>query len=125
VITAIVTYSLPPAIGLVECKAHYERIAAGFGDAPGLIRKQFIWSESGVAGGVYLWRTLSDAKKFYQGPWLAGILERYGTYPHIEYFETLAITENPGGRVILPDSQGGQSSRARNGTAGPLARGTA
>ena len=38
-----------------------------------------------------------DAKRFYQGPWLKGILERYGTYPEIEYFETVAVTDNPGG----------------------------
>ena len=123
-ITAIVTYPLPPAIGRAECKAHFEKIAGGFGNANGLIRKQFIWNKLGVAGGVYLWRSLTDAKRFYQGPWLAGILERYGTYPHIEYFDTFAITENPGGKVTLPESQGDPSSHA-NGAASPFqARGT-
>ena len=93
-ITAIVTYSLPASIGREECKAHYEKIAPGFEPVPGLIRKQFIWSESGVAGGVYLWRDLESAKTFYQGPWLAGIVERYGAYPFIEYFDTFAIAES-------------------------------
>lgn len=103
-ITAIVRYRLPAAIGRDACRAHFEKIAAGFGTAPGLIRKQFIWSETGTAGGVYQWESLDDAKRFYGGPWLDGILARYDTYPDIEYFETVAITDNPGGVVTLPAS---------------------
>lgn len=102
-ITAIVRYQLPASIGRDACRAHFDAIAVVFGDVDGLIRKQFIWSETGVAGGVYQWRSLDAAKRFYQGPWLDGILARYSTYPDIEYFETVAITDNPGGVVIRPD----------------------
>ena len=66
-----------------------------------MIRKQFIWNENGTAGGVYLWRSIEAAKAFYQGPWLDGILERYGRYPEIEYFQTFAIVDNPGG-IVAP-----------------------
>jgi hypothetical protein len=102
-ITAIVRYQLPPKITRSACREHFLKIAQGFGDARGLIRKQFIWSENGTAGGVYQWATIEDAKRFYQGPWLDGILERYGMYPEIEYFTTVAITDNPGGIVTVPD----------------------
>jgi hypothetical protein len=101
-ITVIVNNPLPAHIGREQCKAHFEKIAPGFGAAKGLIGKHFIWNETGSAGGVYLWHSLDDAKAFYQGPWLAGILERYSSYPNIEYFETFAITENPGGKVTVP-----------------------
>jgi len=101
-ITAIVRYRLPASIDRDACRRHFESIARGFGEAKGLIRKQFIWSETGTAGGVYQWETIEDAKRFYQGPWLNGILERYGMYPEIEYFTTFAITDNPGGVVTLP-----------------------
>ena len=102
-ITAIVRYELPATIGRAACKAHFLKIAPTFGDVRGLIRKQFIWSENGTAGGVYQWETLADAKRFYEGPWLDGILERYGMYPDIEYFTTFAMTENPGGTVTIPE----------------------
>jgi hypothetical protein len=102
-ITAIVRYQLPASIGRDACREHFIKISKGFGDAEGLIRKQFIWSETGTAGGVYQWQTVEQAKRFYQGPWLDGILERYGVYPSIEYFTTFAITDNPGGRVTIPD----------------------
>jgi hypothetical protein len=102
-ITAIVRYRLPSQIGEAECRAHYERIAPGFGEAPGLLRKQFIWSERGIAGGVYQWTDLALAERFYAGPWLDGIRRRYGVEPEIEFFKTLAITDNPGGVVTVPD----------------------
>ena len=101
-ITAIVRYDLPATITRQDCRAHFEKIAPGFGAVPGLIRKQFIWNENGIAGGVYQWESQADAQAFYQGPWLDGILARYGTYPRIEYFQTLAVTDNPGGVVSLP-----------------------
>ncbi|WP_353860026.1 hypothetical protein [Azospirillum formosense] len=102
-ITAIVRYRLPAAIGREECRAHFLSIAPGFGDVPGLIRKQFIWSGTGTAGGVYQWERREDAQRFYQGPWLDGIRRRYGTDPEIEYFETVAVTDNPGGVVLVPE----------------------
>ena len=108
--TAIVRYRLPAQIGRAECWEHFQRIAPSFGDVPGLICKQFLWSERGTAGGVYQWQRIEDALHFYQGPWLDGILQRYGTYPDIEYFTTVAVTENPGGAVTLPRVQGGPSA---------------
>jgi hypothetical protein len=101
-ITAIVRYKLPPSIGREECLAHFHKIAPTFARAKGFVRKQFIWSETGVAGGVYQWDSLADAKAFYQGPWLDGILARYGCYPEIEYFVTFAVAE-PSGEVIYTE----------------------
>ena len=98
-ITAIVRYKLPAAIGSDECRAHFHKIAPNFKSAKGLISKHFIWSETGVAGGVYQWESLAAAKAFYSGPWLKGILERYGMYPEIDYFEVFAVTDNPKGIV--------------------------
>lgn len=98
-ITAIVRYQLPPEIDRDACLAHFEKIAPGFRDAKGLISKHFIWSERGTAGGVYQWETLEDAKAFYGGPWRAGIVERYGQEPEIEYFSVFCITDNEKGTI--------------------------
>ena len=77
-ITATVRYKLPPHIDHDACREHFHKIAPGFQQVQGLISKHFIWSESGWSGGVYQWQTLADAKAFYTGPWLDGIVERYG-----------------------------------------------
>lgn len=100
-ITAIVLYQLPAAIGRADCAAHFSKISTNFTDVPGLLRKQFIWSETGEAGGVYLWENIESAKAFYSGPWLDGILERYGQYPVIKYFQTTAMTDNTTGEINI------------------------
>lgn len=76
--TAIVQYRLPPTIDLAACAEHFRKIAPGFRQVHGLVRKQFIYAEDGWAGGAYLWQSRADAGAFYSGPWLQGIRERYG-----------------------------------------------
>jgi len=100
-ITATVRYKLPPHIDYAACREHFHKIAPGFQQVPGLISKHFIWSESGWAGGVYQWETVEDAQAFYSGPWLAGIVERYGMPPSIEFYEVFALTDNARGTVEL------------------------
>lgn len=98
-ITAIVRYKLTPSIDHDACLEHFEKIAPGFREAKGLLSKHFIWSESGIAGGIYQWETLEQAKTFYNGPWMTGIVERYGMRPDIEYFTVFCITDNEAGTV--------------------------
>lgn len=100
-ITAIVRYRLPPTIDYNACLAHFAKIAPGFREAKGLISKHFIWSEGGTAGGVYQWETRSAADAFYSGPWLKGIVDRYGMKPEIEYFTVFALTDNSTGKVAV------------------------
>ena len=100
-ITVIVLYDLPPSIDAAACRAHFEAIAPGFLEVPGLVRKQFIHApESGVAGGSYLWESRGAAEAFYAGPWMAGIVARYGSAPRITYFETYAVADVGSGRVL-------------------------
>ena len=100
-ITAIVRYQLPPHIDHVAYREHFHRIAPGFQRVKGLISKHFIWTESGWAGGVYQWNRIEDAKAFYTGPWLEGIIQRYGMKPQIDFYEVFAVTDNTCGRVEL------------------------
>ena len=46
-------------------------------------------------------RVPEDAKAFYSGPWLDGIVERYGMNPQIEFYEVFAVTDNSRGKVEL------------------------
>jgi hypothetical protein len=98
-ITATVRYKLPPHIDYAACREHFHKIAPGFREVKGLISKHFIWSESGWAGGVYHWERIEDAKAFYGGPWLDGIVQRYGMKPQIEFYEVFAVTDNARGKV--------------------------
>jgi hypothetical protein len=55
----------------------------------------------GASGGVYQWEHIEDAKAFYHGPWLDGIVQRYGMKPQIEFYEVFAVTDNASGKVKL------------------------
>jgi hypothetical protein len=93
-ITALVIYDMPDSIDRAQCMAHYRKIAPGFLEAPGFVRKQFIYGVDGkIAGGAYMWETLEHAKAFYSGPWVEGIRARYGNEPKITYFETFAVAD--------------------------------
>ena len=106
-IIAIVRYKLPAHIDQAACRAHFHTIAPGFQHVKGLISKHFIWSESGWAGGVYQWETLEDARRFYRGSWLDGIVERYGMPPDIEFYEVFALTDNARGTVEMFEGASG------------------
>jgi heme-degrading monooxygenase HmoA len=105
--TAIVEYTLPPSIGRQECLEHFTKIAPGFREVPGFLRKHFLYSEAGVGGGVYLWESREDAERFYTGPWLEGIRRRDGVDPTSTYFETLVICDvaEPAIRVTASPAQ--------------------
>jgi len=98
-ITATVRYKLPTHIDYAACREHFHTIAPDFQHVKGLISKHFIWNESGWAGGVYQWETLEDARSFYGGSWLDGIVARYGMRPQIEFYEVFALTDNTRGTV--------------------------
>jgi hypothetical protein len=100
-ITATVRYKLPSHIDYAACREHFHNIAAGFCNVKGLISKHFIWNESGWAGGVYQWERIEDAKAFYSGPWLDGIVQRYGMKPQIEFYEVFAVIDNARSKVEL------------------------
>ena len=38
---------------------------------------------------------------FYSGPWLDGIVQRYGMKPQIEFYEVFAVTDNARRKVEL------------------------
>ena len=110
-ITATVRYKLPAHIDHAACREHFHKIAPGFRTVKGLISKHFIWSKSGWAGGVYQWETLAHASAFYSGPWLKGIVERYGMHPEIEYYDVFALTDNSRSKTELFEERSGVSTR--------------
>ena len=61
-ITAVVTFKLPPGLTREQWQEHNKQVSARFQNVPGLIRKQFLYNEKGIGGGVYLWETLRQPR---------------------------------------------------------------
>jgi hypothetical protein len=61
-ITAIVASKLPPGLTREQWQEQIKQVATRFQNVPGLIRKQFLYNDKGVGGGVYLWETREAAE---------------------------------------------------------------
>jgi heme-degrading monooxygenase HmoA len=100
-ITALVQFKLPASVTRDEVREFFSNVALMFRDIPGLIRKYFLLSEDGsTAGGVYLWKSLEDAERFYTDNFKQSIIERYGSEPSITYFESPVVVDNQASEVV-------------------------
>lgn len=93
-ITAIVRFPLPKDVTLADATALFEGSAPKYENLPGLIRKYYLYDESGIGGGVYLWESREAAEKVYNDEWKAFIQDRYGAAPEILYFHSPVIVDN-------------------------------
>ena len=94
-ITAIVTFKLPPGITRAQWLENIKVASARFQNVPGLIRKQFLYSDKGIGGGVYLWETREAAEACYRGPWRDNVRKASGgNEPDIAWFDTQIVVDN-------------------------------
>ena len=99
-VTAIVRFALPEDKTREAATAAFEASAPLYRDVVGLIRKYYLLSEDGrTGGGVYLFNSREDAERLYDEAWRAGIRERLGVEPSIEYFESPVIVDNDTGAI--------------------------
>ena len=98
-ITAIVRFPLAKTVSRDDAKALFERSAPAYREAPGLVRKYYLYGEGPVGGGVYLWKDRTAAETFYSPEWRKGLAERVGAEPEIAYFETPVIVDNVKGAI--------------------------
>jgi alpha/beta hydrolase fold len=69
------------------------------GDMVGLV--EALGSKGSGHRGTRLGRTSGLAFGPISGPWLKGIIQRYGMKPQIDFYEVFAVTDNTCGRVEL------------------------
>lgn len=99
-ITAIVKIKKPAALTLEKYTESTRAIAERFQSIPGLVRKNFLFSDDeGCAGGVYTWESREAAEACYAGPWLDNIRNLFGVEPEISYFDTPLIVDNESGEI--------------------------
>ena len=99
-VTAIVRFTVPEGKSRADMAAAFESSAPLYQGVTGLIRKYYILSEDArTAGGVYLFETRADAERLYDDAWRAGIRQRLGAEPTVEYFESPVIVDNGTGAI--------------------------
>ena len=100
-ITAIVSMPLPKSFTYAGYVENTKKIADRFRNIPGLIRKNFLYSEeTRTGGGVYLWESKEAAETCYAGPWRDAILSTFGVEPNIVFYKTPVVVDNAVGEIV-------------------------
>ena len=100
-ITALVQFKLPQPVTRDQAREIFSSTAPKYRDIHGLIRKYYLLSEDGgTAGGVYLWKSRGDAERLYTDEWKRFIVDKYGSGPSIQYFDTPVIVDNLVGAIL-------------------------
>lgn len=93
-ITAIVRFKLPPTVTAADAAELFKGSAPKYRGLAGLVRKYYLYDESGVGGGVYLWESRAAAERVHTAEWKKMIADRYGAEPEIIFFETPVVVDN-------------------------------
>jgi len=94
-ITAVVTFKIPPGTTRAQWQEQMKQASTRFQNMPGLIRKQFLYDEDkGIGGGVYLWQTRAAGEACYAGPWRDNVRKIAVGEPNIAWFETPVVVDN-------------------------------
>jgi hypothetical protein len=102
-ITAVVTFKLPPDMTREKWRDHNKSVSPRFQTIPGLIRKQFLYDGKGNGGGMYLWESREAAEACYKGPWKDAVAAIAQSEPTIAWFETAVIVDNQSRDVTVSD----------------------
>ena len=63
-------------------------------DVPGLLWKAYLLADDGrTVGGTYWWADRPSAEAKFNDGWLAGVTEKYGAAPTIEWFEAPVVVD--------------------------------
>jgi hypothetical protein len=99
-ITAVVQFPIRQPVTREKARELFSATAARYREVPGLIRKYYLLSEDhGSVGGVYLWKSRSDAERMYNEEWRGFIKERYSAEPSVTYFDSPVIVDNAAGVI--------------------------
>jgi hypothetical protein len=94
-ITAVVQFKLPQPISREKAREIFLSTAPRYLETVGLIRKYYVLSkDGGTAGGVYLWKSRSDAERLYTKDWENFVRDKYGAPPSVMYFESPVLVDN-------------------------------
>ena len=99
--TSITRFDLPAGVPTDAIKKGFLEVAPQFTRPSGLVRKYFLVSEDGkTGGGVYLWKSIEQARSFSEGALRPMIKEKFRVDPSIEYFDVPVVVDNLTSEII-------------------------
>jgi len=105
-ITSITRFQLPTGVPTEAIKKGFLEVAPRFKQPPGLVRKYFLISEDGkTGGGVYLWRSMEQARAFSEGVLRQMIKDKFKVEPSIDYYDAPVIVDNLTSEIISDEER--------------------
>jgi hypothetical protein len=99
-ITEIITFNLPQGMTREQLVDNFRQTALKWHQNPDLIRKNYLYDvANGLGGGVYLWKSMDDAKRWHNDAFRQKVVEVYGSEPTINYYETPIVVDNEAGKI--------------------------
>ncbi len=81
-------------ISVEDARAGFGANAATYLEVPGLLWKSYLLAEDRqTVGGVYWWTDRASAEAKFNDGWQAGVTEKYGAPPHIEWFDAPVVVD--------------------------------
>ena len=94
-ITVIVYFKLPDGMTREKIISKFEQTAQKWSDNQDLIRKNYLIDlDSGIAGGVYLWKEKMHAEIWLGAEFRKMVKDNYGHEPTFQFFESPIIVDN-------------------------------
>ncbi len=87
-VATLVEINIPAGVGREALIAEFNKAVPTYQKVPGLLRKQFILSDQGTFGGVYIWRDQASAASWFNTEWQANVQKKYGSPARMEWFDT-------------------------------------
>jgi hypothetical protein len=77
-----------------QARALFASNAHAYLDRPGLLWKAYLLADDGSGvGGTYWWADRPSAEAMFTDDWLAGVTEKYGAAPEVEWFEAPVVVD--------------------------------
>jgi hypothetical protein len=102
----ITRFALPHDVPTETIKNAFREVAPQFKHPPGLLRKYFLISQDGEAGGgVYLWSSMEEARTFSENVLRRMIKEKFQVEPSIEYYDAPVVVDNVTSEIISNEKE--------------------
>ena len=98
-ILELVLFKFPPGLSAAAEREAARATVARWRANPDLVRKHYIRSDDGRAGGVYIWPSKAAAQAAHDAAWCASVEQRTGSPPTFQYFELTMLLDNEAGTV--------------------------
>ena len=100
-ISEVVMFDLPAGMTRAEVVQGMREVAPAWRRNPDLIRKTFLYDPANSrTGALYLWTTRAAAEAAHDGAWRQRVMDKYGSVPTLQYFETPLVVDNALGETI-------------------------